>query len=163
MKKRQANFILAAFAHWIFMPLMPYFMSQLVRRVSIRTFCVFMSLALRPLHKGFYGYHSSHMAAIYPLDIKATRRQMHSSIFITGRASRFLFNSPQTVDPLCPCCKAYANTSLRSKINMTSFNWQSNFLLPGVQCFSEINTLHCIIQCIVLYRLLRLMHHAMQT
>lgn len=110
------------------------------------------------------------MAAIYPVDIKATCRRMHSSIFITGRASRFLFTSPQTVDPLCPCCKAYANTSLRSKINMTSFNWQRYFLLPGVQCFLEINTLHCIIQCIVLAakhfhltRLLRLMHHAMQT
>lgn len=121
------------------------FMSQLVRRVLIWTFCVFMSLALRPLCKGFYGYNSSHMAAIYPLDIKATCRQMHSSIFITGRASRFLFTSSQTVDPLCPCCKAYANTSLRSKINMTSFNWQRYFLLPNVQCFLEINMLHCII------------------
>lgn len=149
---------------------MPYFMSQLVRRVLIRTFCVFVSLALRPLCKGFYGYNSSHMAAIYPLDIKATCRQMHSSIFITGRASRFLFTSPQTVHPLCPCCEAYANTSRRSKINMTSFNWQRYFLLPSVQCFLEINTLHCIIQCIVLAakhfhltHLLRLMHHVMQT
>lgn len=153
------------------MQLMPYFMSQLVRRVLSRTFCVLVSLALRPLCKGFYGYNSSHMAAIYPLDIKATCRQMHPSIFITGRASHFLFTSPQTVDPLCPCCKAYANTSLRSKINMTSFNCQRYFfLLPNVQCFLEINTLHCIIQCIVLaakhFRLtllLRLMHHAMQT
>lgn len=148
-EKKQAKFILTAFPHWIFMQLMPYFMSQLVRRVLSRTFCVFMSLALRPLRKGFYGYNSSHMAAIYPLDIKATCRQMHSSIFITGRASRFLFSSPQTADPLCLCCKAYANTSLRSKINMTSFNWQRYFLLPDVQCFLEINTSHCIIQCIV--------------